>query len=60
MAMVELNKVERRAIVLVLAFVLGAAWVRWRQAEATRVELTVESAESSKSLESEEAKGVQR
>lgn len=41
--MVELNKIEKRVIVLVLAAVLTVVWVRWRQAESARVELTVES-----------------
>jgi hypothetical protein len=41
--MVELNQVEKRVIVLVLAAFLAVVFVRWRQVESTRVNLTVES-----------------
>ena len=49
--MVELNKIEMRVIVLVLAAFLAVVVVRWRQAEGARVELNVVS---------EEAPSVQR
>lgn len=41
--MVELNKIEKRVIVLVLAALLAVVLVRWRQAESARVELKVVS-----------------
>ena len=43
--MVELNKIEKRVIILVLAALLAVVWVRWRQTENTRVELKVVSGE---------------
>jgi hypothetical protein len=39
--MVELNKFERRVIILVLAALFLVVVVRWRQAESSKVELTV-------------------
>ncbi len=44
--MVELNKIEKRVIVLVLAALLAVVFVRWRQAESSRVELKVVSEDS--------------
>lgn len=56
--MVELNKIEKRVIVLVLAAVLAVVCVRWRQVEKTRVELSAEAAGSS--VETEGNADVQR
>lgn len=44
--MIELNKIEIRVIVLVLAAVLAVAVIRWKQAESARVELKVISEEA--------------
>ena len=49
--MVELNKIERRVVVLVLAALFAVMGVRWWQAENAKVNLSVVS---------EEESGVQR
>ena len=50
-AMVELNKIEKRVVVLVLAALFAVMGVRWWQAESAKVNLSVVS---------EEELGVQR
>ena len=41
--MVELNKIEKRVLVIVLVAFLAVLIVRWRQVESARVELGVQS-----------------